>query len=181
MTSQTPVLKPVTRQARKAVEHSAQVALDDFPYKIGRESRLNYRQIRTTGPERRSGDALPNNDLYLENRGRLQYVSREHFQIERKEDGTYMLVDRGSTLGTTVAGRHIGGSHEGGSTPLHDGDRISIGLTDSPIAFEFKTRASTQDGSSRRKQLVVQWMRLLLLLIAPVVVSALTIVSVLKW
>ena len=87
--------------------------------------------------ERRNTKAEPNNELYVRDMGRHLNVSREHFHIERKEDGGYEVVDRGSACGTRVGGIVIGGEYTGGRCELMDGDAITVGGSDSAIVFEF--------------------------------------------
>lgn len=87
--------------------------------------------------ERRKKGDPPNNDLYLIDRGKLLNVSREHFQIDKKEDGTYEVVDRGSACGTIVANHVVGGHDKGGRYPLEDGNIIIVGTPKSPFVFKF--------------------------------------------
>jgi pSer/pThr/pTyr-binding forkhead associated (FHA) protein len=52
-------------------------------------------------------------------------LSRVHCTVRRHDDGSFVLLDHGSTNGTYV-NEHRVGSEE---APLHDGDRIRIGIT----------------------------------------------------
>ena len=56
-------------------------------------------------------------------------VSRRHLELLRERDGTWTLVDLGSTNGTEVNGRRVERR-----TALEDGDRIAIGGTE--LLFE---------------------------------------------
>jgi pSer/pThr/pTyr-binding forkhead associated (FHA) protein len=56
-------------------------------------------------------------------------VSRRHLELIRERDGTWTLVDLGSTNGTELNGRRVDRR-----TTLDDGDRISIGGTE--LLFE---------------------------------------------
>ncbi|NQX89065.1 MAG: FHA domain-containing protein [Halioglobus sp.] len=77
------------------------------------------------------------NELYIKDFGKAANVSREHFQIEVNEDGTYELVDRCSACGTIVDDMAIGGNFKGGRCLLKLGDSIVVGTRDSSIVFEF--------------------------------------------
>ena len=50
-------------------------------------------------------------------------VSRRHAEV-RREEGTYWIVDLGSTNGTELNGRRIERAE------LSDGDRVTLGSTD---------------------------------------------------
>lgn len=115
------------------------ICISRFPYKIGRESRVTKIDGRLERIERlKKDDSPPNNDLYLVDRGHCLNISREHFQIEKRENG-YFLVDRGSACGTKIAGVNVGGDDMGGSAELHDGDIIAVGAVGTPYVFRFIT------------------------------------------
>jgi len=59
-------------------------------------------------------------DLRLQDNG----VSRHHVRIDRREDGSYLLLDQGSMNGT-----HVGGEAVTDPRPLRDGDKIFLGET----------------------------------------------------
>jgi hypothetical protein len=153
----------------------------EFPFRVGRESRLSLGYLRHKGPDRRERKVLPDNDLYLVTRGRpTRHVSREHFEILRREDGEFELIDRDSTLGTTVGQAHIGGGQSGGRIPLHDGDRIALGLPDSPYVYAFEREAPPIRRPSRRRRAVHRCIRIFLFVVAPVLTSVFAIISVVK-
>ena len=134
-----PVLRSVTPTARLSI--GDEIVLDRFPFRVGREGRsqpVNGRRgatsQRTQHPQRSS------NELYVKDFGKSVNVSREHFQIEAKDDGTYELVDRGSACGTIVGDQVIGGNFTGGRCPLVIGDSIIVGTRHSAIVFEFVLR-----------------------------------------
>jgi pSer/pThr/pTyr-binding forkhead associated (FHA) protein len=52
-------------------------------------------------------------------------VDREHARLVARPDGSWSLTDLGSVNGTMVNGRKI---DPGTPVPLHDGDRINIGM-----------------------------------------------------
>ncbi len=135
------VLKPLNKDALEAVPcyqlHGDFVAVFRFPFRVGRESRVKKIHGRLERVERpKMNDQEPNNDLYLIDRGTLLNISREHFQIEKKEDG-YFLVDRGSACGTKIGDQAIGGRDVGGDHPLHDGDIIAVGAKGTPYLYQF--------------------------------------------
>ena len=138
MTESIAILKPLNAETRESIERDSAV-IERLPYRVGRESRFGMTadgQWRSL--ERRSGEDPASNELYMHDHGKLLNVSRDHFQIERGDDGGYVLVDRGSTCGTIVDGETVGGSEEGGRCPLKSGARIVVGTHDSPYAFEFR-------------------------------------------
>ena len=180
MNNKAVALVPVTRRAKRAIEHRGHIEIDEFPFRVGRESRIGCRWGRFTGLECRHEDSLPNNDLYLLSKGKnAKYVSREHFQIEKREDGIFELVDRGSTLGTTVEGKHLTGNHAEQRAALQNGTPIAIGPADSPLVFKFISEIAPLRVSLRRRTLANQCLRVLLFGIAPFAVSAMAILSVL--
>ena len=132
----TPVLQPLTSEARKSIQGD-EIILDKSPFRVGRECRVRMVDGSLHVIERRKTHDPPNNDLYLLDGGRRLNVSREHFQIEQKEDGTYELLDRGSACGTIVGKQVVGGSDKGGRGLLKDGDVIVVGTSESPIMFRF--------------------------------------------
>ena len=81
------------------------------------QSRGQDRVVPLTAPVTRIGRGS-DADVRLPDTG----VSRVHAEI-RLENGSALLVDLGSTNGTTVNGRRVQ------SSPLHDGDRIGAGTT----------------------------------------------------
>jgi pSer/pThr/pTyr-binding forkhead associated (FHA) protein len=125
-------LTPESRIALGAPEREITV-----PYRVGRESRGMQRTPHGVVSERRNPGAQPSNDLYLVEHEEALNVSREHFEIDR-EDGGYILVDRGSTCGTIVEGQTVGGDTRGGTLSLHDGDVIIVGTSRSPYVFKFR-------------------------------------------
>ncbi|MBU3014962.1 FHA domain-containing protein [Poseidonibacter lekithochrous] len=135
------VLLPLTKEATNALvkgqyQHDL-IPMMDFPFKVGRESRLDtndnglfvkLRLIRTP--------SKPNNDIYLINEGRDLQISKEHFQIERTSS-EYILKDRGSSNGTTINDITYGGEKEVFEKVLNDGDIIKIGTNQSLFKYQF--------------------------------------------
>lgn len=115
----------------------AEFTIKQFPYRVGRESRAKERDGGGVFRDKRNPANKPNNDLYLIEEEELMNVSREHFQIDRAGGG-FVLQDRGSTLGTIVEGRTVGGENAGGSVVLRDGDVIIVGSPTSPYVFKFR-------------------------------------------
>lgn len=146
-----PVLRPLTRVTKLAIDDEVAVAVDRFPYRVGRYEvpldRFPFRvgregRVQTAAGvrgmmERRHSPAKKNNELYVKDQGKTVNVSREHFQIELKSDGSYELVDRGSACGTIVENQTVGGNYTGGRCPLNFGDSIIVGTPESTIVFEF--------------------------------------------
>lgn len=136
MSDETPVLRSETPTAREALQ-ADEVRLDALPFRVGRESRYGLVRGQWRSMERRELEAAPNNELYLIDNGDVLNVSREHFQIERDDDGNYALVDRGSTCGTVVDDTPLGTDEDQIRIPLRDGSRIRIGTPESPFEFTF--------------------------------------------
>lgn len=111
------------------------VALYVLPFRVGRECR-KATSLTIENDERRTGTTPHINDLYLWEQTQDVFVSREHFQIELA-NGEYSLFDRGSTLGTWVEGRLVGGRQKGGRMPLKDNDVIIVGSYRSGLIFKF--------------------------------------------
>jgi hypothetical protein len=138
MNKAIPALLPMTPEAKRSIQGD-RIKLHKFPFRIGRESRLDRVVNSIKYKERRKKVDPPNNDLYLIDRGKLLNVSREHVQIEKKEDGTYEVVDRGSACGTIVADYVVGGHDKGGRYPLENGNIIIIGTPQSQFRFKFQS------------------------------------------
>ncbi|THB79711.1 MAG: FHA domain-containing protein [Desulfobulbaceae bacterium] len=135
------VLKALTQEAEHAIPLTMSVegfvSIRQFPFRVGRESRVQTvkgKIERIERPKHESNE--PNNDLYLVDRGQLLNISREHFLIE-KEGDRYLLSDRGSACGTKINDQSVGGNDAGGTHILRDGDEIVIGTKDSPYRFQF--------------------------------------------
>lgn len=137
MTESNPALVALTPEAEESIG-GEQLVLNHFPYRIGRESRIEMIDGVPQLAERRKSDiSSPNNDLYLQDHGKTLNVSRQHLQIEQDEDGGYYAVDRGSACGTLVGNKKIGSHDAGGKHPLKDGELLVIGTSESPFVFRF--------------------------------------------
>lgn len=132
-----PILRSVTPTARLSI--GDEIALDRFPFRVGREGRMQVPANGLRGIIERcsTAPAKTNNELYVKDFGKSVNVSREHFQIEAKDDGSYELVDRGSACGTIVSDQVVGGNFLGGRCTLNFGDSIIVGTRQSTIVFEF--------------------------------------------
>jgi pSer/pThr/pTyr-binding forkhead associated (FHA) protein len=126
-------LKALTPEARLCLG-APQIQIFRFPFRVGRESRIGHSPDFPNS--RRRHDSTRNNDLYLLENGPVLNVSREHFQIELR-DNEYFLVDRGSACGTVVEGITVGKDRAGGERRLVDGDVIIVGTSVSPYVFKF--------------------------------------------
>jgi pSer/pThr/pTyr-binding forkhead associated (FHA) protein len=131
------LLVALTPESRAALG-APHFEIEQFPYRVGRDSRGMQRTADGFVRERRSPGSRPSNDLYLVEHDEPLNVSRAHFQIERDDTG-YVLVDRESTCGTIVEGELVGGDTRGGIITLHDGDVIIVGTSSSPYVFKFRT------------------------------------------
>ena len=127
-------LKALTPEACNAIGGTT-LGINQFPFRVGRESR-SAQSSAFFSSSRRRPDSPHNNDLYLVDPGTVLNVSREHFLIERDEQG-YSLVDRCSACGTLVEGELVGKYKRGGKVPLHDQDVIIVGTSESRYVFKF--------------------------------------------
>ena len=98
------------------------MSISKFPFKVGRKHEID------------DVDVLSDNDLYLQDFPPFN-VSRNHFQID-KEEGRYVIIDRGSHLGTIVNGKRIDAQ-----TVLNIGEnKIIVGMKVSPFVFKLEIR-----------------------------------------
>ncbi len=136
-----PILTAETAETRTALS-GQEILLPVLPFRVGREDRhLSAIAATYLDPkDRRNPDRQANNDLYLPEAGGQKYISRQHFLIQRDSKGRYYVLDRGSTLGTLVGGKRIGGGKKWGKIHLNSGDLIIPGGRKSPFQFRFQLR-----------------------------------------
>jgi pSer/pThr/pTyr-binding forkhead associated (FHA) protein len=135
MTETSAFLKALTPEAKASID-AIQIEITRYPFRVGRECRSAK---WTEFPDsRRRPDSSPNNDLFLRDEGHLLNISRQHFQIERR-NGAFFLVDLGSMCGTLVEGTTIGKDRNGGEKQLDNGDVIIVGSSESRQIFKFLT------------------------------------------
>ena len=79
---------------------------------------------------------VKNKNIYLINNTENLEISKEHFQIEKKDD-SYFIKDRKSTLGTKINNEEIGKDNVIKSYIIKDKDIIKIGSNDSKYEFQF--------------------------------------------
>jgi hypothetical protein len=132
-------LKALTPEAKLALRGDL-LQITHFPFRVGRESRIQD-MMAQGGQSRRRSESAPNNDLYLVEPGVILNVSREHFLIDERE-GIFMLVDRGSACGTMVEGEMIGERRKGGWKHLQDQDVIIVGSSESRFIFKFMVKTT---------------------------------------
>ncbi len=99
-----------------------EMKLTSFPFKVGLEHEL--------GEE----DILSDNDLYLKDFLPFS-VSRNHFLID-KTDGKFVVIDRGSRLGTIVNDIRI----DAQNILTKNVNKIIIGSEQSPFVFKLEIR-----------------------------------------
>jgi hypothetical protein len=133
MTKMNAFLKPLTPEAEKSLGTKLYPILK-FPFRVGRESRKH--QAANYPDSRRHADSIPNNDVYLLETTQPLNVSREHFQIDWRDD-QFFICDRGSACGTLVEGVAIGGQRTGGQHLLLGGDVIIVGTSESRYIYKF--------------------------------------------
>ena len=100
-----------------------EMRISSFPFKVGREHELG------------KNDVLSDNDLYLKDFLPIFNVSRNHFLIDKIE-GRFIVLDRGSTLGTIVNGKRI----DAQIILNKKVNQIIIGSEASPFVFKLEIR-----------------------------------------
>ena len=135
------VLMPITTAAEKSILNTQTqnkvIPMFEFPFKVGRESRMAENEKGLFVKLRIFNDiSKPNNDIYLINNTENLEISKEHFQIEKKDD-SYFIKDRKSTLGTKLNNEEIGKDTVNKSYIIKDKDIIKIGSNDSKYEFQF--------------------------------------------
>ena len=131
------VLLPLNEHSKHALSGEKVVPIRNFPFKIGRESRMGESERGLFVKLRiMSKDTKPNNDLYLVDNNSSLEISKEHCEISF-EDNAYVLKDRGSTNGTTLNGELFAGKNKKEEKLLKDGDTIQIGSKKSEFKFQF--------------------------------------------
>ena len=138
MTAPVPVLHAMTPEAQRAIG-GPRLVLRRLPYRIGRlpSNRLGGFLYGVVFKALRLRVGVARNDLFLPETGLLKNVSRQHLQIEKRADGSFVLLDCGSTCGTVVGGRTVGGHGRRGACALESGDVIVVGTHGSPFVFKF--------------------------------------------
>lgn len=111
--SELVILSGLNESSSEALD-GGEMNISTFPFKVGR----NY----------------ANNDLYLKDFPPYS-ISRNHFLID-KVDGRYVVIDRGSRLGTIVNGRRINVQ----SVLNRKENEIIAGLQHSPFVFKLEIR-----------------------------------------
>ncbi len=132
-----PVLRALTPEAEAALRGRQEIEIDRFPFRVGRESRAAPNPVSFDGEERRHRTGAPVNELYLRDENPRKHVSREHFQIERRDDGRFEILDRGSACGTVVGNQTLGGRRQAGRCVLENENVIIAGDSESPYVFQF--------------------------------------------
>ena len=132
------ILRALTSSAKHSITRRVNnldiIKIFDYPFKIGREARVQYEDGKVIILERHKLDGEePNNDVYLLDNGEYLQISREHCTI-KEIDGKLILKDRDSACGTMVNEimLDIDNSHT-----LEDGDIITIGSEESEYKYKF--------------------------------------------
>ncbi len=104
---------------------SISVGIVEFPCKVGRTSTIG------------ADDVFSDNDISLEdNTGKPPYnISSNHFLIDRVDED-YIVIDRGSSLGTIVNGTKM----EGSCILDKKVNELVVGAEDSPFVFTLEIK-----------------------------------------
>ena len=118
------VIEGETPDAKKAL-NDRELVVNNFPFLVGRFS---------ANPD---ADVFYSNDLFIKEE-KPYVVSRNHLAIIF-ESGMMWALDRGSSFGTIVNGREIGGQSRESRSPLvQDENQIILGPSSSKFIFSFK-------------------------------------------
>jgi len=136
------VLKALTDGSKYAITKKSYeldvIPIYNYPFKIGREARVEHVNGETIVKERHKLDAsMPSNDAYLVDNGKLLQISRRHCVIAMEND-SYKLKDRGSACGCMVNDVKIGNELDD-NCGLEDGDIITLGSHNSNYKYQFIT------------------------------------------
>jgi len=135
------ILKAVTSEAKHTILQRSFnqdiIPIYNYPFKIGREARVEYLDDKITIQERHGLGHKPNNDTYLLDNGEFLQISREHCSIISTDDSGYILQDRGSSCGSLINKIQIGGENHSDASVLKDGDIVTIGSEESKYKFKF--------------------------------------------
>ncbi len=77
-------------------------------------------------------------------------VSREHFGVERDDNGNFVIIDLGSSNGTFLNDKKLEPNEV---TPLKEGDRIKIGR----MNLEYRLRAEKSTSSEILQQVTAEY------------------------
>ena len=136
------ILKALTDGSKYAITRKSSdldaIAIYNYPFKIGREARIEHIGTDVVVKERHNLDVhTPTNDAYLVDSGKFLQISRRHCSITI-ENNNYVLKDRGSTCGCFVNGTEVGNNTKS-SCELKDGDIVTIGSHNSSYKYQFIT------------------------------------------
>ena len=136
------VLKAVTGEAKHSIlkRFFGQdiIPIYNYPFRIGREARIEYLDDKITIQERHGLSGYePNNDIYLIDNRELLQISREHCSIINNGLNEYILQDRESSCGTLINQIEVGDGDKDRTSILKDGDIITLGSEDSKYQFKF--------------------------------------------
>jgi len=115
------ILSGTNETSRYALD-GGEIGIDKFPFKIGREHGSG------------GVDVFSDNDLSLQDSSPYN-VSKNHFLIDKVE-GRYVIIDRGSHLGTIVNGKRIDAQ---GILNIGE-NKIIVGQKISPFVFKLEIR-----------------------------------------
>jgi CRP-like cAMP-binding protein len=122
-------IRPLTVRAAKSISEKA-LSVARYPFRIGR------------APEGPDADGAEANDLSILDSKPFN-VSRTHAAIDSMEDGSLVVVDRGSHLGTIVNGQRIRGDSSTRHVKLLPGENtLVLGSRNSPFQFRITITAT---------------------------------------
>ena len=134
------ILKAVTGEAKHTIPQRSFnqdiIPIYNYPFKIGREARVEYIDDKIVIQERHGLNHKPNNDSYLLDNGEFLQISREHCSIVSDGANGFTLQDRGSFCGSLINQTQIGGDNHPSTSVLKDGDIITIGSEESKYKFK---------------------------------------------
>ncbi|MFA4839374.1 MAG: cyclic nucleotide-binding domain-containing protein [Candidatus Neomarinimicrobiota bacterium] len=115
-------IEGITKETRELLSNKTTV-ITKFPYKIGRQS------------SHRTDDIFVDNDLFFQDEVPFN-ISRNHLSLNIYKN-TFYVLDRGSSIGTIVNGKHIGAKQSVFKADLQKGENVVIlGSDTSPFKLK---------------------------------------------
>jgi len=115
-------IEGMTKETRELLSNKT-ITVTKFPYKIGRQS------------SHRTDDIFVDNDLFFKDEVPFN-ISRNHLSLNIYKN-TFYVLDRGSSIGTIVNGKHIGAKQSVFKADLQKGENFVImGSDTSPFKLK---------------------------------------------
>ena len=132
----------LTAQLKKADTYSTALTLEGEDTGSGHTGGLTTLVFQVRSPVHiASLGRAPNNDVVIPDSS----ISRTHAVIKTRDDGTFLMLDAGSSNGTLVNGKNVLVRGHGAPTELKAGDSVRLGAID----FTFVDSDRLQDYAAK--------------------------------